>query len=95
MSNIFLLVLTYLALVNIAGVFVMVYDKILARSANGSRDRLPEALLFFTAIIGGSAGVLAGMFFTRHKTQKPLFLLGIPILLLQQILLLQSYSFYF
>lgn len=56
-------------------------DKALAQ--NGGR-RIREADLFFLAAIGGSIGAIAGMYVFRHKTLKPQFRLGLPIILLLQ-----------
>lgn len=48
--------------------------------------RIPEARLFFIALIGGSAGSIAGMYFFRHKTQHWYFVWGMPAILLLQLL---------
>ena len=37
------------------------------------------------AVKGGSPGALAGMFVFHHKIRKPLFYLGVPLILLLQI----------
>ena len=44
-------------------------------------------MLFTLALIGGSAGALAGMFLFHHKTRKPAFRIGIPLILIAQIVL--------
>ena len=44
---------------------LMGIDKALARAG---RRRVPEKTLFLSAIAGGSAGALLGMFLFRHKT---------------------------
>ncbi|HBU10631.1 MAG TPA: DUF1294 domain-containing protein, partial [Candidatus Moranbacteria bacterium] len=43
---------------------------------------------FFIATAFGSVGVYAGMFVFHHKTQKWYFLVGIPLLILQNATLL-------
>ncbi len=83
-----LLVLGYLLIINTVALFVMGGDKFSA--AKNSDNRTPEGILFFLAVIGGTGGVLAGMFLFRHKTRKWYFLLGLPILLFQQIFLLEA-----
>lgn len=50
--------------------------------------RVPEKTLFLLAVMGGSAGALAGMFAFRHKTRKWYFRIGIPCIWAVQILLL-------
>ncbi len=63
---------------------LMGIDKALAR---GGRRRVPEKTLFLSAIAGGGAGALLGMFLFRHKTLHRSFCLGMPAILLAQLLL--------
>lgn len=42
--------------------------------------RISESALMLLAAAGGSLGALAGMRAFRHKTRKPLFRIGVPIL---------------
>ena len=49
--------------------------------------RIPEATLFSTAVIGGSLGILIGMYCARHKTKHLSFNLGIPVILAIQLVL--------
>lgn len=69
----------YLIVINALALFLMYLDKALAR---GRMWRIPEAVLFAAAIPGGSLGGTLGMYLFRHKTRKPLFAVGFPILLL-------------
>lgn len=39
------------------------------------------------ALLGGAPGVLAGMYFFHHKTRKPKFSVGVPVILAVQIIL--------
>lgn len=86
----------YLLGINLAGFLSMALDKSKARR---SVWRIPEATLFLFALFGGTLGSLLGMHVFRHKTQKPLFYIGMPILLGVQILavviilFLSPYSF--
>jgi uncharacterized membrane protein YsdA (DUF1294 family) len=64
---------------------VMGYDK---RAAGKKMWRVPEALLLALAVCGGSAGIWFGMKFFRHKTQKPRFMYGIPLIVSVQAALL-------
>ena len=75
---------SYLLIVNALGLILMHTDK---KRARMHRIRLPEALLWGTAFIGGSIGVCLGMFLFHHKTKHPLFLIFLPILSLLQLLL--------
>ena len=77
-------VLIYLAAVNLALLAAMGADK---RAAVRKRRRVPEATLFALAVLGGSAGGLLGMLLFRHKTRKPAFAAGFPLILLCQLAL--------
>lgn len=70
--------------VNLLGLALMGVDK---RRAQRHQWRIPEKALFGVALLGGSVGCLAGMFLFRHKTKKWYFLLGMPAILILQVLL--------
>lgn len=76
--------LIYLLVVNAVGFAVMLYDKYLAKN---NLWRIPEKTLFSIALIGGSAGCLLGMYTARHKTRHLKFTLGIPMVLIIQVIL--------
>ena len=73
----------YLLLINAAGFALMLTDK---RKAFKYRWRIPERTLILVAAIGGSIGSLAGMYTFRHKTKHLKFTLGIPAILILQLL---------
>lgn len=51
--------------------------------------RTSEKYLFFVAVIGGSPGILMGMYTPLyHKAAKPSFRFGIPLLLTAQIIVI-------
>jgi uncharacterized membrane protein YsdA (DUF1294 family) len=56
--------------------------------ARKNKWRIPEKTLFLIAIIGGSIGSILGMQSFRHKTKHKSFTIGMPIILIIQILLL-------
>ena len=72
----------YLILINLIAFGVCAYDK---RAAQRKAWRISEKTLFTLAIIGGSIGMLAGMKLTRHKTKKPEFYIGIPAIIIIQL----------
>lgn len=74
----------YLILINIVTFFIYGADKSRARK---NKWRIPEKRLLLLAVIGGSIGAEAGMLFFRHKTKHPLFTIGIPAVLIAQILI--------
>lgn len=54
------------------------YDKLMAK---WQKTRIPEKLLILFALAGGSVGALFGMVLFNHKTSKPLFRYGVPIII--------------
>lgn len=50
--------------------------------------RVPEAVLLFCSAMGGAIGGIIAMSICHHKTQKPLFYRGLPLMLISQILIL-------
>lgn len=77
-------VLVWFVLINIIAYVVMSEDKSKARAR---RDRVPEKTLFLLAFMGGALGILIAMYRKRHKTRHTSFRIGIPLLLLLNILL--------
>lgn len=75
----------YIGVVNLAGFILMAIDK---RKARRNKFRVPESTLFLFAIFGGSLGCLLGMKAFRHKTQKPAFYIGMPIILAVHLLII-------
>ncbi len=71
----------YLILINATGFLLMLIDKYKARK---NLWRISEATLMGIAAVGGSLGVLAGMYTVRHKTKHPKFTIGVPVLLAVQ-----------
>ena len=69
------------AAINLLAFFIMLSDKV--KSTKPGVTRISEGMLFFLATAFGSLGVYAGMFAFRHKTQKWYFLIGIPLLVIQ------------
>ena len=68
----------YLIIINIAAWLMYGLDKWKAKSGAW---RIPERTLLLTALLGGSAGALAGMLLFHHKTRKPKFTVGVPVML--------------
>lgn len=77
-------VLVWFVLINIIAYVVMSEDK---NKARARRDRVPEKTLFLLAFMGGALGILIAMYRKRHKTRHASFRIGIPLLLLLNILL--------
>ena len=79
------LLLVYLIIVNAAGFVLMLVDKYKAKK---NLWRIPEATLMGTAVMGGSLGILFGMYTVRHKTKHVKFRVGVPVILAAQLWLL-------
>jgi len=77
------LLIVYIIAVNIIGFALMGNDK---RRARKNAFRIPEATLFAFSIIGGSIGMLIGMYTFRHKTKHMTFKIGIPLIIFLQVL---------
>lgn len=76
--------LLYLLLINAVGFVLMLADK---QKARKNKWRIPEATLIGVSVVGGSVGVLLGMYAVRHKTQHLKFCIGVPVILAVQIVL--------
>lgn len=74
----------YLFVINLIAFLSMYIDK---RRAKYGKWRIKEHTLFILALLGGSIGSIAGMYTFRHKTKKPRFFIGFPVILIAEILL--------
>ena len=75
----------YLICINIITIAVYGIDK---RNAVHGKWRIRVSTLLTLAAAGGSAGALLAMYLFHHKTKKKKFTIGIPLMLLVQIVLL-------
>ena len=76
--------LVYLAAANLLALLLCGLDKSYAKR-EGHR-RIPERTLLLTAALGGSIGMLLGMYRFHHKTKHAKFYIGVPVILLLQLL---------
>ncbi len=76
------IILGYLLIINMITFIAYGVDKY---KAGHEKWRIPEATLIGLAIIGGSIGALLGMRVFHHKTRKPKFFVGVPVILALQI----------
>ncbi len=77
--------LIYLAVVNILTIIVFAVDK---RNAKANKQRVRIVTLLGLAFIGGSAGALIGMYGFHHKTKKAYFTVGVPLIMVMQVVVL-------
>ena len=74
----------YLCGITGLAVVLTVCDKIAAKCR---MRRIPEATLFTVSLLGGSAAMYLCMLLIRHKTKHKRFMLGLPALVLLQMLI--------
>src|SRR5690554_746121 len=67
LSDMYLWILLYFAMINLIGYIIMWRDK---KAAKRNSWRTSEKMIFQIALIGGAAGIYVGMRHFRHKTQK-------------------------
>ena len=83
-QTIIITALAVLLVTNLISFILMRHDK---RCARQGKWRVPEKTLFLLAIIGGSIGAIAGMYLFHHKTRHWYFVIGMPAILVIQIVL--------
>ena len=79
------ILLTYLVAINFVPLIVYGIDKIAALE---NAWRIKIVTLLGLAFIGGSIGALVAMYAFRHKTRIDYFTVGVPLILLMQVVLL-------
>ena len=84
MDTFYIILAIYLVIINLLSVFITIKDK---RSAKKQKLRVPEKTLFFFSLIGGSISMYATMKLIRHKTQHKRFMIGIPAIIVLQVVL--------
>ena len=82
------LLLCWLLVINLVTFLVFGLDKWKAKrkEKRESVRRVPERTLFLLSAIGGSVGALLGMRVFHHKTLHRSFRIGVPVILMLQIL---------
>ena len=76
----------YLLIINTITFVLFKTDKKRARKREW---RIPESTLLLVSILGGAIGGILGMNVFRHKTKKPIFIIGMPIILIINILVIR------
>lgn len=73
----------YILIINLFAIFLMKYDKV---KAINNQYRVNEKTLFLIALILGGVGIYIGMYLFRHKTKHVKFTVGIPLIIILNIL---------
>ena len=84
MDFILCFLLFYLVVINLISIIVTISDK--SRSKK-NKWRVKEKTLFTLAILGGSVSMYITMRIIRHKTKHLSFMLGIPAIIVLQLIL--------
>ena len=74
----------YFVVINVLTFLIMWWDKHEAKLGDW---RVSEQFLFLLVLLGGGIGGIAGMYVFRHKTKKLKFTLGLPVILILEIVL--------
>ena len=77
-----IVLIIYIVIANIVAFALMGIDK---RKAIKNKYRIPEKVLFMSAILFGSIGANLGMKVFRHKTKHMSFVIGMPAIFLAQV----------
>ena len=84
-------IIIYLIVINLIGFYMMWSDK---RRAKWGKWRIPEQTLFIVTALGGGIGSIAGMYTFHHKTKKLKFTIGLPTILILEIILVVYLKFF-
>lgn len=79
------ILLIYLAIINFVTFAAYAVDKV---NAAEHRSRIRIVTLLGLAFIGGSIGALLAMYLLRHKTKKDYFTVGIPLIMIMQVVVI-------
>lgn len=85
--------LYYIAAISVISIIVCIYDKFASKHMTKHRTR--EATLLLLSALGGSVAMLASMLLIRHKTKHTKFMLGIPLIILLQTIVIGAMHYLF
>ena len=77
-------IIIYLLIINLVSFLSMGIDK---WKAKRGAWRIPEQTLISMVLLGGGIGGIIGMYMFRHKTKKPRFYIGFPMILISEIII--------
>jgi uncharacterized membrane protein YsdA (DUF1294 family) len=84
MRPVFRVLIGWLILISLIGVVITVYDKIAAKKR--PRNRIPEKTLLLCGALGGAVPMYLTMLLIRHKTRHKKFMVGLPVIIVLQII---------
>lgn len=74
----------YLLIINLFSIIITIFDKYRAIKR---KYRVKESTLLLLSALGGSVGMYLTMQIIRHKTRHIKFMVGIPLIIILQIIL--------
>lgn len=74
----------YLIIINVVGIIVTVYDKLAAKKHNW---RVKEKTLFILSAVGAGVSIYITMLLIRHKTKHKSFMIGIPVIIILELII--------
>ncbi len=81
----FTFIVILVCVTSLISIYTTIYDKKMAKKGGW---RVPEASLLLLSALGGSLAMYITMLLIRHKTKHIKFMLGIPIIMVFQAVLL-------
>ena len=81
---IYKIMFAYFIIINILGIFLCIKDKYAAKKGYW---RIKESTLLGFCLLGASIGVYLCMKLIRHKTKHKKFMIGIPIIIMFQLII--------
>ncbi len=85
-------ILIYFLVISLVTCIVTIYDKKAAKK--WPKHRVPEKVLFLLAFLGGSIAEFFIMIKIRHKTKHKRFMIGLPIIMILQVVVIICYCYY-
>lgn len=86
------MIILYVLIINLIGFLIMGLDKFKAKKGFW---RTPEKTIFTITLLGGGIGTVTGMYLFRHKTKKMKFTIGLPTILISEIVLIIYFVFFY
>lgn len=86
------MIILYVLIINLIGFLIMGLDKFKAKKGFW---RTPEKTIFTITLLGGGIGTVTGMYLFRHKTKKMKFIIGLPTILISEIVLIIYFVFFY
>ena len=75
----------WLAVINLSSAVICIFDKSQAKRGG---QRVSEKTLFALSVAGGALGMYTTMCLIRHKTKHKRFMIGLPIIIFIQAVIL-------